>query len=75
MKNLSSTVFGWEENFKEILSKILKFQKNNDVEFVTIKFSPNGYLTLGEKSLSTILLGFNSEIIETQKKITTHQKK
>ncbi len=74
LKNLSSTVFGWEENFKGLLSKILKSQKNNDVEFVTIKFSPNGFLTVEEKGLNTIFLGFNSTIIETQLQIISDLK-
>ena len=66
LKKLSSTVFGWNENFRNTISKVLNFQKNNDVEFVMIIFSPNGFLTLEEKNLNTILLGFNSKIIDTQ---------
>ena len=66
LKKLSSRVFGWEENFRERLTIILNFQKNNNVEFVTIKFSPNGFLTLEEKSLKTIFLGINPKIIEIQ---------
>ena len=69
LKKLSTKVFGWKEDFREISSKILATQKNNDVEFVTINFSPNGFLTLEEKSLKTILLGFNPKIIETQLQI------
>ena len=69
IKNFSSKVFGWEENFREILSKILNSQKNNDVEFISIKFSPNGFLTLEEKSLKTIFLGVDPQIIETQLQI------
>jgi len=65
-KKLSIQVIGWDENFIDSLSKILQFQKNNDVEFVNIKFSQNGFLTLEEKSLKTIFLGLNSTIIETQ---------
>ena len=71
---LSSKVFGWEENFRERLSKILYSQKNNAVEFVTISFSPNGFLTLEEKSLKTIFLGFNPKIIETQLQIINNIK-
>ncbi len=66
LKKLSTKVFGWKENFREISSKILSAQKNNDVEFVKINFSPNGFLTLKEKSLKKILLGFNPDIIDTQ---------
>ena len=69
LKKLSTKVFGWKKKFRETLSKILNFQKNNDVEFITITFSPNGFLTLEEKSLKTILLGFNPRIIETQLQI------
>ena len=38
IKKLSIKVFGWKENFSEILSKILKSQNNNELEFVPIKF-------------------------------------
>ncbi len=69
LEKLSSKVLGWKENFRVTLSKILKSQKKNDVEFVTIKLSSNGFLTLEEKSLNTIFLGFNSTIIETQLEI------
>ena len=69
LEKISSKVLGWEENFRVTLSKILKSQKKNEVEFVTIKFSPNGFLTLEEKSLNTISLGFNSTIIDTQLQI------
>ncbi len=75
LKESSSKVFGWQEKFRGTLSKILKSQKNNDVEFVTINYSPNGFLTLEEKSLNTILLGFNSTIIETQLQIICDLKK
>ena len=66
LKKFSSKVFGWKEDFRETISKILNSQKNSDVEFITITFSPNGFLTLEEKSLKTILLGFNPKRIETQ---------
>ena len=66
LKKLSSKVFGWKENFRETILKILNSQKNSDIEFITITLSPNGYLILEEKSLKTILLGFNPKRIETQ---------
>ena len=69
MKNLSSKVIGWKENFRQPLSKILNFQKDNDVEFITITFSPNGFTTLEEKNLKTILLGFNPKLIGNQLQI------
>ena len=69
LKKLSSKVFGWKENFRETLSKILNFQKDNNIEFITITFSPNGFLTLEEKNLKTILLGFNPKLIGNQLQI------
>ncbi len=69
LKKITSKVYGWKENFRETLSKILNYQKYNDVEFITITFSPNGFLTLEEKGFKTILLGFNQKIIENQLQI------
>jgi len=69
IKNLSSKVFGWKEEFRETLSKILNSQKNYDIELLTIEFSPNGFLTLEEESIKTILLGIDPKIIETQLQI------
>ena len=69
LKAISSKVFGWEENSREILSKVFYSQKNNDIEFVKIDFSLNGFLVLEEKSLKTILIGSNPKIIETQLQI------
>ena len=74
LNKITSKVFGWKENFRETLSKILNYQKYNDVEFITITFSPNGFLTLEEKSLKTILLGFNPKIIENQLQIVNNMK-
>ena len=63
-----------QKNFSSTLSKIFKSQKNNNIEFVTINISPNGFLTLEEASLKTILLGFNSTIIDTQLEIISNMK-
>ena len=62
-------VFGWKENFKKILSEILITQENNEFEIVKISFSPNGFLTIEEKDLKTIFLGFNPNLIKYQLKI------
>ena len=75
LKILSVKVFGWNENFREISSKILTTQKNNDVEFVAINFSPSGFITLKEKSLKKILLGVNPNIIDIQLQIICDIKK
>ncbi len=73
-KKLSSRVFGWEEKFRVTLSKILKSQKINNVEFVKIKFLPNGFLTIEEKNLKTIFLGVDPTIIDTQLQIISNIK-
>ena len=74
IQKLSTRVFGWKKNFRDVLSKILKYQKNNEAEFVSIKFSQNGFLTLEEKNLKTIFLGIDPNIIETQLQIISNLK-
>ena len=74
LQNLKTTVFGWHENSKKTLSKILTAQKNNDFELVKVSFSPNGFLTLQERNLKTILLGFNPNLIPSQLQIISNLK-
>ena len=74
IKQLSSKVFGWKENFSKSLSKILNFQESNDVEFVTISFAANGFITLEEKSLKKIFLGSDKKNIEEQLQIVSNIK-
>ena len=72
IKNLNKfnlRVFGWKEKFKKTLSKILTSQKNYEFELVKITFSSNGFLTVEEKDLQTIFLGFNPNLINYQLKI------
>ena len=59
-------VFGWKEEFKKILSEILNSKDNYEFELVKITFSPNGFLTVEEKDLKTIFLGFNPNLINYQ---------
>ena len=59
-------VFGWKEEFKKILSEIFNSQENYEFELVKITFSPNGFLTVEEKDLKTIFLGFNPNLINYQ---------
>ena len=76
-KNLSELriqVFGWKKKFKNILSEILITQKNYEFELVKITFSPNGFLTVEEKDLKTIFLGFNPNLINYQLKIIDNLK-
>ena len=64
--DLRIKVFGWSEDFKKTLSKILISQKNNELELIKVNFSPNGFLTLEEKNLKTILLGLNPDLLVVQ---------
>ena len=69
LTNLTIQVFGWNEKFKKIVSEILIAHENNEFEVVKINFSPNGFLTLEEKNLKTIYLGFNPNLINYQLQI------
>ena len=66
LDKLQIRVFGWNENFKNILSKIFISQKNDELDLIKVNFSPNGFLTLEERYLKTILLGFNQDLLITQ---------
>ena len=66
LRKLTIQVFGWEEKFKKILSEILIAQENYEFEVVKIIFSPNGFLTVEEKDLKTIFLGFKPNLINYQ---------
>jgi len=66
LSKLAIQVFGWKEEFKKILSEILNAQKIYEYELVKITFSPNGFLTVEEKDLKTIFLGFNPNLINYQ---------
>ena len=74
LKELTIKVFGWKEKFKKILSEILIAQENYELEVVKITFSPNGFLTIEEKDLKTIFLGFNPDLINFQLQIINNLK-
>ena len=66
LSKFSIQVFGWKEEFKNLLSEIFNAQENYDIELAKIIFSPNGFLTVEEKDLKTIFLGFNPNLINYQ---------
>jgi len=74
INNLNIQVFGWKEKYKKILSDILISQDNYEFELVKITFSSNGFLTVEEKDLKTISLGFNQNLINYQLKIINNLK-
>ena len=74
LKKLTIQVFGWKEKFKKILSKILIALENYEFEIVKITFSPDGFLTVEEKDLKTIFLGFKPDLINYQLQIINNLK-
>ena len=74
VNNLTIKVYGWEEKFKKMLSKILMALEHNEFEVVKIKFSTNGFLIVEEKDLKTIFLGFNPKLIDYQLQIINNLK-
>ena len=74
LNKLTIQVFGWEEKFKKILSEIFTAQELYEFELEKIDFSPNGFLTVEEKDLKTILLGFNPNLINYQLQIINNLK-
>jgi len=73
-KELTIKVFGWKEKFKKVLSEIFIAQEIYDLDIFKISFSPNGFLTVEEKDLQTILLGFNPNLIKYQLQIINNLK-
>ena len=74
LNKLPIQVFGWKEKYKRILSEIFKAQEIYGFEIVKISFSPNGFLTVEEKDLKKILLGFNPNLINYQLEIISNLK-
>ena len=74
LNKLTIQVFGWKEKFKKVLSEIFIAQENYDFDIIKISFSPNGFLTVEEKDLQTILLGFNPNLIKYQLQIINNLK-
>ena len=66
LNKLTIKVFGWKEKFQQILSEIFIAIENNELEIVKITFSSNGFLTVEEKDLKTIFLGFKPNLINYQ---------
>jgi len=69
LNKLTVQVFGWKEKFKKILSKIFIAIENYELEIVKITFSSDGFLTVEEKDLKTIFLGFKPNLINYQLQI------
>ena len=74
LKKLTIQVFGWKEKFKKILSEIFIALENYEFEIVKITFSHDGFLTVEEKDLKTIFLGFKPDLINYQLQIINNLK-
>ena len=74
LNNLTIKVFGWKEKFKKILSEIFIAIDNYELEIVKITFSSDGFLTVEEKDLKTIFLGFKPNLINYQLQIINNLK-
>ena len=74
LKTLTIQVFGWKEKFKKILSEIFIAIENDELEIVKITFSSDGFLTVEEKDLKTIFLGFKPNLINYQLQIINNLK-
>ena len=73
-KKFTIQVFGWKERYKKTLSQIFLAEENYELEILKIIFSPNGFLTIEEQDLNTILLGFDSNLINYQLQIINNLK-
>ena len=74
LNKLTIQVFGWKEKFKKILSEIFIAIDNYELEIVKITFSSDGFLTVEEKDLKTIFLGFKPNLINYQLQIINNLK-
>ena len=74
LKKLTIQVFGWKEKFKKILSEIFIAIENYELEIVKITFASDGFLTIEEKDLKTIFLGYNPDLINYQLQIIDNLK-
>jgi len=75
LNKLTIKVFGWKEKFKKILSEIFIAIENYELEIFKITFSSDGFLTVEEKDLKTIFLGFKPNLINYQLQIINNLKK
>jgi len=74
LKKLNIQVFGWNEKFSKILSEIFIAIEDYELELVKITFSSDGFLTVEEKDLKTIFLGFKPNLINYQLQIINNLK-
>ena len=69
LNKITIQVVGWKKKFKKILSQIFNALENYEFEIEKITFSPDGFLTVEEKDLRTIFLGYKPNLINYQLQI------
>ena len=74
LNKLTIQVFGWDKKFTKTLSKIFIAIEDYELEIVKITFSSDGFLTVEEKDLKTIFLGFKPNLINYQLQIINNLK-
>ena len=62
-------IIGWDKDFQNQISKILKFYYQNDNNLESIKISQEGFIELREKKLNKIILGYRPNIIKIKKQL------
>ena len=72
--NFNLRIYGWKQSSSNQLEKILKINSKFDIEISEIKISENGFITLKEKNLNNILLGLNTEDLDTQLQLLVNMK-
>ena len=62
-------IIGWDKDFQNQISKILKFYYQNHNDLQSIKISQEGFIELREKKLNKIILGYRPNIIKIKKQL------
>ena len=73
--NFSLSISGWRESSSDELAKILKINDKFDIEINEINISKSGFISLQEQNLNTVLLGFESNNLDTQLKLLVDMKR
>ena len=68
-------IIGWEHNFIDILSKIFKLYENNISDLELIYIAADKFISLEDKVLKKILLGYEHSKIDTQLNLIPELKK
>ena len=62
-------IIGWDKDFQNQISKILKFYYQNHNDLESIKISQEGFIELREKKLNKVILGHKPDVIKIKKQL------